>query len=516
MSETIGTGVEAGTKPDDARLVLEMSGISKRFPGVQALDDVSLSVRTGEIHAIVGENGAGKSTLMKILAGAYHADAGSIRVAGTEVTLASPHEAQALGIGMVYQELNLVPDLSVAENIYLGRQPVRRFRWVDRGRLRGAATELLESLAAPVSPDALIRDLSVGQRQMVEIAKAYSQDPRILVLDEPTSALTEHETGILFKTLRRLKAQGIAIIFISHRLREVMEISDRVTVLRDGRLVGSRSITELDPGQIVRMMVGRDVADLFPKRAVPIGEVVLDVRGYTRAGVFEDVSFQVRAGEILGLAGLVGAGRTEVARAIFGLDPHDSGEARLDGRPVRLRSPRDAVRARIGYVPEDRKQDGLVLGLTVRDNTVMSILSEIARVGVITRHMETPIVETMIERFQLRPPDPNRTVATLSGGNQQKVVMGRWTAAVPRVLFLDEPTRGVDVGAKAEIHGLMGELAAQGVAIVMISSELVEVLSASDRILVLHQGRVTGELSRAEATEERIMLAATGQEAAAA
>jgi ABC-type sugar transport system ATPase subunit len=290
-----------------------------------------------------------------------------------------------------------------------------------------------------------------------------------------------------------------------------MEISDRVTVLRDGRLVGSRPIAELDPAEIVRMMVGREVTDLFPKRTVPIGEVVFEVRGYSRSGVFQDVSFQVRSGEILGLAGLVGAGRTEVARAIFGLDAHDAGELLLDGRPIRIRSPRDAVKARVGYVPEDRKQDGLVLGLTVRDNTVMSILSELARLGVITRQLETPTVLTMIERFKLRPPDPDRTVATLSGGNQQKVVMGRWTAATPRVLFLDEPTRGVDVGAKAEIHGLMGELAAQGVAIVMISSELVEVLSASDRILVLHQGRVTGELSRAEATEERIMLAATGQ-----
>jgi ABC-type sugar transport system ATPase subunit len=453
---------------------------------------------------------------MKILAGAYPADAGTIEVGGRVVTIGSPHEAQALGIGMVYQELNVVPDLSVAENIYLGRQPVRRFGWVDRKRLRASAVDLLDSLAAPLDPDTLIRDLSVGQRQMVEVAKVYSMDPGILVLDEPTSALTEHETSVLFTTLRRLRARGIAIIFISHRLREVMAISDRVTVLRDGRLVGSRPIAELDPGEIVRMMVGREVKDLFPKRIVPIGDVVLDVRGFTRAGVFTGVSFQVRAGEILGLAGLVGAGRTEVARAIFGLDPHDSGEIRIDGQPVRIRSPRDAVKARVGYVPEDRKQDGLVLGLTVRDNTVMAILSELARLGFIARTMEAPTVASMIDRFRLRPPDPNRVVATLSGGNQQKVVMGRWTAATPRVLFLDEPTRGVDVGAKAEIHGLMGELAAQGVAIVMISSELVEVLSASDRILVLHQGRVTGELSRAEATEERIMLAATGQEAVAA
>ena len=404
VTEAVGTG-NAGV-PERARrhaLALEMTGISKRFPGVQALEDVTLRVHSGEIHAVVGENGAGKSTLMKILAGAYHADAGTIRVGDREVTFASPQDSQRLGIGMVYQELNLVPDLSVAENIYLGRQPVRRFGWVNRRQLREQASALLESLGTPIDGASLIRDLSVGQRQMVEIAKAYSQDPRILVLDEPTSALTEHETGILFGTLRRLRAEGIAIIFISHRLREVMDISDRVTVLRDGRLVGSRPIADLDPGEIVRMMVGREVQDLFPKSTVPIGDVVFEVRGYTRAGVFEDISFQVRAGEILGLAGLVGAGRTEVARAIFGLDPHDTGQIRIDGRPVRIRSPRDAVRARVGYVPEDRKQDGLVLGLTVRDNTVMSILSEIARLGVITRVMETPTVLTMIERFQASP-----------------------------------------------------------------------------------------------------------------
>jgi ABC-type sugar transport system ATPase subunit len=493
-----------------------MEGISKGFPGVQALDDVDLTCVPGEIHAIVGENGAGKSTLMKILAGAYAADRGTIKVDGQTVALATPHEAQELGIGMVYQELNLVPDLSVAENIYLGRQPVRRFGIVDRGKLMQDASSLLESLSAPVDAGALVRDLSVGQSQMVEIAKVYSQDPRILVLDEPTSALTEHETQILFGTLRGLRAEGIAVIFISHRLKEVMEIADRVTVLRDGRLVGSKPIAELDPGEIVKMMVGRDVGDLFPKHKVPIGEVVMRVQGFTRTGVFDDVSFEVRSGEILGLAGLVGAGRTEIARSIFGLDPHDGGTITIDGEAVTIKSPRDAIKAKLGYVPEDRKVDGLILGLTVRNNTVLSVLSELARVGIITRRDELPTVRTMMERFDLKPPDPERVVATLSGGNQQKVVIGRWTAATPRVLFLDEPTRGVDVGAKAEIHDLMGELAAQGIAIVMISSELVEVLSASDRILVIHEGRVSAEIGRDEATEERIMLAATGQTAAAA
>ena len=490
--------------------VLEMVDISKGFPGVQALDGVNLRCVAGEIHAIVGENGAGKSTLMKILAGAYHADSGTIRMDGQEVRFASPHDSQARGIGMVYQELNLVPDLSVAENIYLGRQPVGRFGIVDRGRLRSQARELLEALGTPIDTGTLIRDLSVGQQQMVEIAKVYSQDPRILVLDEPTSALTEHETAILFETLGRLRDEGIAIIFISHRLKEVMEVAARVTVLRDGRFVGSEPIAELTAGGIVNMMVGRDVTELFPKRKVAVGDVVLQITGFARSGVFRDVSFEVREGEILGLAGRVGAGRTEVARSIFGLDPHDAGEIRIDGQRVRIRSPRDAVKAHMGYVPEDRKRDGLVLGLSVRSNTVMSVLSDLARAGWITRRMEMPTVSSMIERFALRPPDPERSVATLSGGNQQKVVIGRWTAATPRVLFLDEPTRGVDVGAKAEIHALMGELAAQGVAIVMISSELPEILSASDRILVIHEGRITAELSRDDATEETIMLAATG------
>jgi ABC-type sugar transport system ATPase subunit len=488
-----------------------MEGISKGFPGVQALANVDLTCLPGEVHAIVGENGAGKSTLMKILAGAYAADKGTIRMAGETVKLATPHEAQERGIGMVYQELNLVPDMSVAENIYLGRQPVGRFGVVDRKRLRADAAALLEELSAPVEADVMIRDLSVGQSQMVEIAKVYSQDPRILVLDEPTSALTEHETQILFTTLRKLREQGIAVIFISHRLKEVMEIADRVTVLRDGELVGSEPIEQLTPADIVRMMVGRDVDDLFPKRQVEIGEVVLRVEGYARSGVFKDISFEVRAGEILGLAGLVGAGRTEIARAIFGLDPHDAGQLSIDGKAVKVGSPREAIKARMGYVPEDRKHDGLILGLKVRDNTVMSVLSEVARVGFITKRMELPTVRTMMERFDLKPRDPERVVATLSGGNQQKVVIGRWTAATPRVLFLDEPTRGVDVGAKAEIHSLMGELAANGIAIVMISSELPEVLSASDRILVIHEGTIAAELARAEATEERIMMAATGQ-----
>ncbi len=339
-----------------------MQGISKGFPGVQALDDVHLTCLAGEIHAIVGENGAGKSTLMKILAGAYAADSGTIRMDGQEVRFASPHDSQARGIGMVYQELNLVPDLSVAENIYLGRQPVGRFGIVDRGRLHAQATDLLKALGTPIDARTLIRDLSVGQQQMVEIAKAYSQDPRVLVLDEPTSALTEHETAILFATLGRLRDEGIAIIFISHRLKEVMEVAARVTVLRDGKFVGSRPIAELTAGEIVNMMVGRDVTELFPKRKVAIGDVVLQISGFARSGVFRDVSFSVREGEILGLAGLVGAGRTEVARSIFGLDPHDAGEIRIDGQAVRIRSPRDAVKAHMGYVPEDRKRDGLVLG----------------------------------------------------------------------------------------------------------------------------------------------------------
>jgi ABC-type sugar transport system ATPase subunit len=489
---------------------LEMLGIRKHFPGVQALEGVDLKVATGEIHAVVGENGAGKSSLMKILTGAYPRDAGEIRIDGTAVDLETPQDARRLGISGVYQELSLVPELTVAENMFLGQQPLSRLRLIDRRARRDRATSLLAELGEGIDVDREVRDLSVGQRQMIEIAKAYVLRPKILILDEPTSALTEHEANALFGTIRRLQKQGITIVFISHRLADTLAIAETVTVLRDGHVVGTRAIAGLTSGQIVRMMVGRDVKDLFPKRTVPIGATVLEVRDLSSPGRFEHVSFHVRAGEVLGLAGLVGAGRTELARSVFGLDPHESGEILLDGKPVRIHGPRDAIRLGIGYTPEERKVDGLVMSLSVRENVTLGVLSRLARRGLISAALERAPVNKLIRRLDIRPADPERVVETLSGGNQQKVVVGRWVLVSPRVLFLDEPTRGIDVAAKAEIHHLIGDLVASGVAIVLISSELTEVLAASDRILVLREGRVTGEFGRAEASEETVMMAATG------
>lgn len=489
---------------------LEMLGIRKHFPGVQALDGVDLRVRPAEIHAVIGENGAGKSTLMKILTGAYTRDAGDIRIDGSSVALSSPQDAERLGVSAVYQELNLVPELSVAENIFLGRQPLTRFRVVDAQTRRRRARELLEVLGAGINVDREVRDLSVGQRQMVEIAKAYGRGPRILVLDEPTSALTVHETTVLFATVQRLREQGTTVIFISHRLKETFEIADSATILRDGRVVGAQPVADLTPRAVAHMMVGRDVKDLFPKRDVDRGDVVLEVRGFSSPGQFEDVSFNVRAGEVLGLAGLIGAGRTEVARAIFGLDPHSSGELLLNGEAISINGPQDAIRLGIGYTPEERKVDGLILVLSVRENISLTVISTFARWGIVSKSRERRRVREVVERLAIKPPNPERAVLTLSGGNQQKLVVGRWMMASPRVLFLDEPTRGIDIAAKAEVHQLIGDLVANGVAVVLISSELVEILAASDRIVVLHEGRVTDEFDRSEATEERVMLAATG------
>jgi ABC-type sugar transport system ATPase subunit len=447
---------------------------------------------------------------MKILTGAYLRDAGDIRIDGSSVALSGPQDAERLGVSAVYQELNLVPELSVAENISLGRQPLTRFRVVDAPARRRRASKLLDVLGAGIDVDREVRDLSVGQRQMVEIAKAYGRGPTILVLDEPTSALTVHETTVLFATVQRLRDQGTTVIFISHRLKETFEIADSATVLRDGRVVGSHPIADLTPRAVAQMMVGRDVRDLFPKRVVDRGDVVFEVRGFSSPGQFEDVSFNVRAGEVLGLAGLIGAGRTEVARAIFGLDTHSSGELLLNGKAVTIKGPQDAIRLGIGYTPEERKVDGLVLGLSVRENISLTVISTFARWGIVSKSRERSRVKDVVERLAIKPSDPERPVLTLSGGNQQKLVVGRWMMASPRVLFLDEPTRGIDIAAKAEVHQLIGDLVADGVAIVLISSELVEILAACDRIVVLHEGRVTGEFDRSEATEERVMLAATG------
>ncbi|MFB8386716.1 sugar ABC transporter ATP-binding protein [Microbacterium sp. NPDC055910] len=489
---------------------LEMRGISKSFPGVKALSDVDLVVEPGEVHAIVGENGAGKSTLMKILAGVYQPDAGSVALSGERVRISGQLDARRRGIGMVYQELNLVPDLSVAENIALGATP-SRFGIVRRRALLESARAVLDALDARIDPRARLGSLTVSQQQLVEIAKAYAARPQIMVLDEPTSSLSEHEAQALFRVIRTMRADGIAIIYISHRLREVLDLADQVTVLRDGRQIETRPASGLTATEMITLMVGRDLTDVFPKRDVPIGDVVLELEGLSRSGAFEDVSLTVRAGEIVGLAGLVGAGRTEVARAVFGLDTADAGTVRVNGSDARVRSPRKAVNAGIAYVPEDRKRDGIIPEASIKDNIALPVLAKVSSASWISSRRERALARKEVDALGVSPPVIERAVSTLSGGNQQKVVIAKWLATQPDVLLLDEPTRGVDVGAKADIHTIIGELAAQGVAILLISSELPEVLAVSDRIYVLHEGRVSAEFDRADADERSVMHAATGE-----
>lgn len=495
----------------NAAPVLEMRGISKSFPGIKALSDVDLAVRAGEVHAIVGENGAGKSTLMKILAGLYQPDTGEIALDGSPVRISGQLDARRRGIGMVYQELNLVPDLSVAENIALGAMP-SRFGFVRRKALARTAADVLTALDARIDPRTQVGALTVSQQQLVEIAKAYAARPKIIVLDEPTSSLSEHEAQALFRVIQAMRTDGIAIIYISHRLREVLDLADQVTVLRDGRQIETRPAAGLSAGEMITLMVGRDLTDVFPKTTVPIGDVVLEVEGLGRDGNFENITLDVRAGEIVGLAGLVGAGRTEVARAIFGLDRADAGTVRVNGNDVHARTPRQGVRAGIAYVPEDRKRDGIVPAASIKDNVALPALSAVSNAGWIARSRERDLVSAKVDELGVTPPMIERRVDTLSGGNQQKVVIAKWLATRPDVLVLDEPTRGVDVGAKADIHTIIGQLAASGVAILLISSELPEVLAVSDRIYVLHEGRVSAEFDRASADERSVMHAATGEE----
>lgn len=491
---------------------LHMKDISKVFPGVKALSGVELAVRFGTVHAIVGENGAGKSTLMKILSGAYAPTSGTIQVAGADVRMKRPADAQKLGIRMVHQELNLVPDLTVAENIFLGRMP-RRFGFFDRGGMVRRAGAILAELGASIDPQQRLGDLTISQQQLVEIAKAYAASPRIIVLDEPTSSLSEHETAALFRILRKMRDDGIAIIYISHRLKEVLEIADEVTVLRDGCMIGTRPASGITAAEMIRLMVGRQVSNVFPKTPSTIGKTVFSVRGIGDGDRFHDVSFDVRAGEILGLTGLVGAGRTEVARAIFGLARLTAGGIEIDGAPVTITSPAAAARVGIAYVPEDRKGDGIVPAMTVRENISLPVLRRLANAfGSVRRGAERQLAGTYVKKFSIVPPDGERRIGLLSGGNQQKAVISRWLATDPKVLILDEPTRGVDVGAKAEIHDIIGQLVANGMAVVMISSELPEIMGVCDRVVVMRDGRASAPVAREGLTEERIMQLATGEE----
>lgn len=500
----------------EQELILRMEHISKAFPGVQALDDVGLEVAAGEVLALVGENGAGKSTLMKILAGAYQKDEGHIFLQGQEVTVESPHHAQELGIAIIYQEFNLAPNQTAAANIFMAREPRRQGigrLFVDKRRMGREAQECLDRVGARISADVLVRDLSVAEQQMVEIAKALAAEARIIVMDEPTSALGEDEVEMLFEVIKTLKGQGIGVIFITHRLEEVFHIADRVVVLRDGKWAGCMPIEEATPDKIIQLMVGREVQDLFHKEKAEIGVPLLEVRGLTRRGVVEGVSFDVRRGEILGFAGLVGAGRTETARLLFGADPKDAGEIYVKGKRVRVDSPIDAMAVGIGFVPEDRGKQGLVLGLPVLENIVLPTLARHLRLGwLLDRLGLHRTAREYVDKLNIRTPSLEQKAMFLSGGNQQKTVVAKWLASEPRVLIMDEPTRGIDVGAKAEVHALMSQLARAGVGIIMISSELPEILGMSDRVLVMSEGRVAVILDREEATQEIIMAYASGEE----
>jgi ribose transport system ATP-binding protein len=491
-------------------VLLRMEGITKRFPGVTALDAVSLECRAGEVLALVGENGAGKSTLMKVLSGAYQPDDGHIVFRGQPVRIATPRQAQQIGIGIIMQELNLLPYLTVEENIWLGREPVSRLGVIDWRTLRTRSLELLESLHVRLRPTDLIADLTVAQRQFVEIAKALSLHADLIIMDEPSSSLTEHELDYLFQVIRDLTRRGVAVVYISHRLNEIFEIADRVTVLKDGKLVGSRRIADVTRTDLVQMMVGRDLAETFPRRSSAPGTAILRVRRLSRRGVLHDISFEVRAGEIVGLAGLVGAGRTELARAIFGADPIDEGAVEVAGKAVKLRSPHDAVRAGIVLIPEDRKLEGLVHILSIRKNIGLPNLDLFRRWGFVRGAAELAASRQWLGQLDVRASGPDQPALSLSGGNQQKVVLAKWLVRHPQLIILDEPTRGIDVGAKAEIYRLMRQLADGGAAILMISSELPEILGMGDRILVMHEGRLTAALDGARATEEAVMAAATG------
>ncbi|WP_344970276.1 sugar ABC transporter ATP-binding protein [Salinactinospora qingdaonensis] len=479
---------------------------------VKALQGVSLELRAGEIHALCGENGAGKSTLVKTIAGVHQPDEGHIEVDGQPTVFAGPADAQRAGVAVIYQEPTLFPDLSVAENIFIRRQPLGRGRRIDRSAMRAATNRLFARLGVHIDPDRPARGLSIADQQLVEIAKALSFDARVLIMDEPTAALSGIEVERLFAVARSLRDNGAAVLFISHRFDEVFALCDRITVMRDGRYISTEPTAELTVDAVVRSMVGRDVTALFPKQETDVGEVVLDVAGLTRTGVFSDVNFSVRSGEIVALAGLVGAGRSEVVRAIFGVDGYDAGTVRVGGTKLTAGRPAAAMAAGIALVPEDRRQQGLVMEMSVERNATLTRRWALSRFGLLWRRAEERAARTWTDRLQVKAGHLSDLVSTLSGGNQQKVVLAKWLATEPHVLIVDEPTRGIDVGTKAEVHRLLSELAGQGMAVLMVSSELPEVLGMADRVLVMHEGRISAELSRSQATEETVMYAATGQE----
>lgn len=487
-----------------------LADVSRSFGAVRALRGVSLTLTGGRAHALLGENGAGKSTLIKVLAGVHRPDSGQLLVDGQPTRFASPADAKAAGVAVIYQEPTLFGDLSVAENVAMGRHPTRRGGLVDTAAMREQAELLFERLGVDIDPKRPARGLSIADQQLVEIAKALGSDARVIIMDEPTAALSGTEVARLFGVVGALREHGAAVLFVSHRIDEVFELCQDATVLRDGGFVWSGPLSEQTPDSVVRLMVGRSLDALFPKQEVAAGETVLSVRRLTREGVFTDVSFDVRAGEILALAGLVGAGRSEIARAVFGVDKPDAGEILVRDKKIRPGSPGAAMSAGIGFVPEDRRQQGLVLDASIERNAALASLDRLSRFGFLRSSAERSLAQDWAVKLQLKFAKLSDPVGVLSGGNQQKVVLAKWLSRQPRVLIVDEPTRGIDVGTKAEVHRLLSELAAQGVAVLMISSELPEVLGMADRVLVVREGRVVGEFDRAEADEERIVLAATG------
>ena len=492
--------------------VLVARGITKSFGGALALRGASLAIEAGESHALLGENGAGKSTLVRILAGVLAPDQGELRLAGHPVRFRGPAEAQAAGISVIYQEPSLFPDLSIAENVLIGHMPRARFGTIDRAAAASRVAGMLGDLGVPLPPRRPVRGLSIAAQQVVEIAKALSNRARVLIMDEPTAALTTEECERLFAVVRSLRARGVAVLFITHRLEEAFAECQRFTILRDGALAASGPREAFAPAEVVRRMVGRPLDQLYPQRSSRTGDELLAVTDLTRAGSYEDVHFRVRAGEIVALAGLVGAGRSEVLRGIFGIDPRDRGSVRVAGCVVAPADPRAAMRAGLALVPEDRRQQGLVLALSIIRNATLAVPRAVRRFGLVSRRREGAVTRLWAARLQLKAHRLSDPVGTLSGGNQQKVVLGKWLATAPRVLLIDEPTRGIDVGAKAELHRRLAELRDHGLAIVMVSSDLPEVLGMADRILVMREGRLVGELRGADATGETVMLHATGQQ----
>jgi ribose transport system ATP-binding protein len=507
---------------DPGQPIVEVVGASKRFPGVLALDDVSFTLAPGEVHALVGENGAGKSTLIKLLTGVYSPDGGEIRYGGVPVSFGRPLDAQAVGISTIYQEVNLVPLMSVARNLYLGREPRNRWGLVDFRRMHRDAAALLDRYGIDADVRAPLRSLGLGAQQMIALARAVSVDARVVIMDEPTSSLEPREVDTLFRVVRELRDQGVAIIYVSHRLDELYRICDRVTVLRDGRVVHTGPLADLNRLRLVSLMLGRDVAEVrrhgltrFSESHAAAGEPVLQVRHLSKRHVLSDVSFDVRPGEVTGLGGLLGSGRSETAKAIVGALPVDRGVVVVAGRPLRRLSPAAAIRAGISLLPEDRKAEGIIPDLSVRENIVLAAMPRLSRAGVVSRARQDRIVDTFMRRLRIKAASPDQKVSELSGGNQQKVLLARWLCLNPKVLLLDEPTRGIDVGAKAEVQQLIDDLASEGLAVVLISSDLEELVEGADRIVVLRAGAVVDELTGAEVSESHLMAAVAHDEGSA-